>query len=108
MAKKSKKRPGPLKARLFRPKPWVKLGLSRARYEAERMWQGMNISRAKFEALLEDMPQEAVDMLWEKAESEQHEEDEAAKVDELMKLLGFNADDILVDLPGPGQSPLDD
>lgn len=95
MPKKKTRPPGRLKAKLAREKPWAKLGITRAKYEADRMWKGMGLKREGFEALLEKLPQDVVDLLWEKAEAEHHEEEEAARIERLMGLLGFKPGDVV-------------
>lgn len=52
------------------------------------------VTRAEFEDMLEKMPQQVIDGLWEHAETEAHQEKEAAEIDSLLQLLGFEAEGV--------------
>lgn len=61
-----------LKTKLTREKPWVRLGMSRKKYEAHRPWKRTKppMTRAAFEEMLEIFPPEAVKLLKEEADAE--------------------------------------
>jgi len=68
---KLKRRPtSKLKSKLQKEKPWAKLHLSRSDYEAKKPWTASGITRAEFEKLVENMPQEGIDLLIEDAQAD--------------------------------------